>query len=98
MIEDIMKLGITNKFYDLLIEKHGYNLVLDMACNYELINKNINLLKSYGIIDIESLLLYREYILFYDTDYIIECFNKYDISKIVTEINDDYTEIDKVFK
>ena len=98
MIEDIMKLGITEEFYNKLLEIHGYNLVLDMACNYELINKNIQILKGFGIVDIDSLLLYREYLLLYDTEYIIDHFNKFDISSIVSKINEDYTEIDSVFE
>ena len=98
MIEDIMKIGISEEFYNKLVEVQGYNMVLDMACNYELINKNINTLKSFGITDIESLLLYREYIFFYDTDYIANCLGRLNNPTLISEINEDYTKIDSVFK
>ena len=97
MIEDIKKIGISDEFYNLLIENLGYDIVLNLACNYELVKKNINLLKSYGIENIEELLLNRDSLFLKDSEEIFEKLNKQDIETFVMLVNSDYTNIDSLF-
>ena len=97
MIEDIKKLGLSDNMYNELIEVNGYDLVLNMACNYELIANNVNLLRGYGIFNIYPILLHKNHILMYDSDYIVDKFRDVNISDMAKMINEDYTAIDFVF-
>lgn len=98
MIENINLIGISNEQVDLMIEKLGYDIVLSMACNHELVKANIELLKSLGINNINELLLNREGIFLIDTEELLSMFSKFNISQIVGLINEDYTVIDELYK
>ncbi len=96
MIDDIKLIGINDNQMDELIEKLGYDKVLNMACNHELIKENIDLLNSYGLKNIYELLLNKEYIFFIDTQELKEKFNRPDIIQMVDLINNGYLFIDDI--
>lgn len=95
MIENITLIGISDEFADEMIDKLGYDSVLNLACNHELVKKNIELLKSFGIKDIEALLLNREHIFLKASEGIVKKFSKYNIPALAELINNDYTVIDE---
>lgn len=97
MIEDITKIGITSEFADKMIDRLGYNTVLNIACNYPLVKENMNLLKSFGIQNIEDLLLNRSDIFLKDYDLLVKRFSKFNIPLLIQLINEDYTAIDELF-
>ena len=43
MIDNLYDIGLTKKFINELINTHGYDLILNLSCNYELINENIKI-------------------------------------------------------
>lgn len=97
MIENITKIGITSEFADKMIDRLGYNTVLNIACNYSLVKENINLLKSFGIKNIEDLLLNRSDIFLKNYDSLVKKFSKFNIPLLTKLINEDYTVIDELF-
>ncbi len=97
MIEDIKRIGISDNLYDEMIDTLGYDTVLNMACNYELVRANVNLFLNRGIIDITPILLHKDYILMKDTSEIEEALNKCNTINIIELINEDYTNIDRLF-
>lgn len=96
MIENIELIGLENEMLELIKEKMDYDIILNMACNHELIKNNIDLLRSFGIKNIESLLLNRENIFFMETIDLQKKFNNYNIEALVNLINEDYTVIDEI--
>ena len=96
MIENIKLIGVDDNTIEKMVNILGYDIVLNMACNHELVNKNIQLLKSVGINNIEQLLLNREYIFLKDNDFIKNCLSKYNLQPIVPLINEDYSVIDEI--
>ena len=97
MIDYISLAGISDELKDKMIDILGYDSVLNLACNYELVKNNISLFKQLGILDIESLLLNKDYIFLKETRDIFDGFNKFNISEIIDLINNDYDAIDVVF-
>lgn len=97
MIENIELIGLNNEIIKKIEEKLGYDTLLNMACNYENVKKNIDLLRLYNINVIDELLIYRNDVFLYDSNFLTEKFSKFDIPVFASLVNSDYTMIDEVF-
>lgn len=97
MIEYIELAGIDEVLKNKMIECLGYDTVLNMACNYKVVKNNIEILKSFGITNIEDLLLNKDYIFTLDNNKLINYFKKFNIPNFVNLINNDYNVIDEIF-
>ncbi len=97
MLDDIQTLGLSDDFYNEMLEKLGYDLTLNVACNCEKVKANIEILENFGIKNIESLLLNKTQIFFLDNEDLIKKFAQYNIPIVVNLINNDYTIIDDLF-
>ncbi len=97
MIENLYIIGLNDSNIEELISNIGYDNTLNLACNYEIVKSNIDLLKSFGITPIEELLLNRSFIFLDDPEDNTKKFAKFNISVLVDLINNDYTTIDEVF-
>lgn len=97
MLEDIKKLAFDSKFNNEIVDKLGYDLTLNVACNYNLVNKNIESLKSLGINNIETIFLNRTHLFLIPNEVLVKKFSKYNIPVIAGLIKEDYTIIDDLF-
>lgn len=97
MIEYIALAGISDELRDKMIDNLGYDSVLNLACNYELVKNNISLFRQLGIEDIDNLLLNKDYVFLKDTREIFNKFTNFNLNEIINLINNDYDAIDVVF-
>lgn len=97
MIDNIDLIGVEEETINEMMENLGYDGVLALACNYKLVKKNIELLKSFGIKNINELLINRDYIFLNDTEQLVKGFSKFNIPVLVDLINEDYNVIDEIF-
>ena len=97
MLEDIKKLTFDSKFNDEIVDKIGYDLTLNVACNYKLVNQNIESLKSFGIDNVKQIFLNRTHLFLLPNETLIKKFSKYNIPVIANLIKEDYTIIDDLF-
>lgn len=95
MIENSYDIGLKEEFVNNLIETHGYDLVLNLSCNYENIEKNINLLKTLNI-NIEDLIMYKPELFIMDPKYIYEKFSLVNLNTFITLLKEDITVIDEI--
>ena len=98
MIENIKLIGISDDLINKMINLLGYDIVLNMACNYKLVRDNIAYLKNIGITKIDLIVLNREYILLLDNDKLINLFSNSKIENLVGMINEDFTNIDLIYQ
>lgn len=96
MIENMLLIGLSDEFVDELIDKIGYDRVLNLACNYKKVKKNIDLLKSFGIKDINELMINRSYLFLEETDVLLKKFSQFNIPVVVELINEDLNVIDEI--
>lgn len=94
MLDDLKKIGLEDSFCDQMIDEFGYDLALNVACNYELVKTNIETLKRFGITNIEQLILKKIDIFLMDNEQLVKRFGKYNIPVAAKLINEDYTFID----
>ena len=97
MLEYIYLTGLNNELIEELTNTLEHNEILSLACNHERVKSNIELLKSFGIKNIDDLLLNRNYLFLKSTEEIAKKFSKFNIPVITELINTDYTVIDEVF-
>lgn len=97
MIDNIELAGIDESLKERMIDKLGYDIVLNMACNYKKVKENIEVLKQLGIRDIDELLINRNDIFTLNSGELIKKFSKFNIPTIVNLINEDYNVIDELF-
>ena len=97
MIKDLYNIGLNEQEVDEIIDELGYDEALNLSCNYELIKKNIDLLKSYGIKNIKQLIIYKEDLFLKNINDIVKMFSSYNIPVFVSLINEDVTTIDELF-
>ena len=97
MIEYIALAGISDELRDKMIDNLGYDSVLNLACNYELVKNNISLFRQLGIEDVDNLLINKDYIFLKDTREIFNKFTNFNLNEIINLINNDYDAIDVVF-
>ena len=96
MIENMLLIGICDEFIDELIDKIGYDRVLNLACNYEKVKKNRDLLKSFGIKDIDNLMIKRSHLFLEEPEILLKKFSQFNIPVVVELINDDVNVIDEI--
>ena len=96
MIENMLLIGISDEFIDELIDKIGYDRVLIFACNYEKVKKNRDLLKSFGIKDIDNLMIKRSHLFLEEPEILLKKFSQFNIPVVVELINDDVNVIDEI--
>lgn len=98
MIENLLKIGLNEELIEEMITLNGYDLILDLASNYELVSKNINVLVKFNIKNINEILLNRPDIFLKKTEIILKDFLKHNINYIVHSINEDNNNIDLLFE
>ena len=97
MIEDINLIGLPEETINDIEKKLGYDVILSFACNYKTVKANIELLKSFGLKNINDLILNRDYIFLLDTEQLVKKFSKFNFPVIANLINEDYSVIDEIF-
>lgn len=97
MIDFLLECNISEETLDELYDMHSFQL-FDLSCNSEEIIKIINYLRNIGIVNIEELLI-NETELFYKSKKWIESkISKYNISDFVSKVNNNYEDIEIIFK
>ncbi len=96
MIEDIVLTEINQDTLEKMYHQNGYDVMMSFACNHELVKKNIELLKSFGILKIEDLLINRSHLFLKDNEKLLKSFAKFNVANLVNLINEDYTMIDEL--
>ena len=97
MIEDLEFIDIKEKTKDEIEESMDYDILLNLASNFNIVNRNIWLLREMGIKDVDTLFKNRSDIFLMNTRKLFDKFSKYDIKDIVKDINSDYKAVDKIF-
>ena len=97
MIEDLEFIDIEDKTKDELEDYMDYDTILNLACNFNVVNRNIWLLKEMGITNTDLLFKKRSNIFLMNTRKLLDAFSKCDLEKIVKDINVDYSAIDNIF-
>ena len=97
MIQDIELIGVDKEVIDELIDKLDYSDVLNLACNYEIVKNNIDLLKSLGVKNIDDLLINRSSLFLEKSEKLRKKFSEFNIPVFVNLINMDYTVVDELF-
>ena len=97
MIEDLEFIDIEDKTKDELENYMDYDTILNLACNFNVVNRNIWLLKEMGITNTDLLFKKRSNIFLMNTRKLLDAFSKCDLEKIVKDINVDYSAIDNIF-
>ena len=96
MIEDLELIGLDEDLLEEMKQVLSYDNLLNLACNYKNVKESIELLKSYGIKNINELILNRHYIFLKGKEKLSLEFSKFDIKTFVALINEDYTTIDEL--
>lgn len=95
MIDYLYEKSITKETIEKLYNNDNID-ILSLNSNEEECKKTIDYLRSIGVNCIEDLLINRIE-LFYNSKYEVEkIFSKYNIPELVSKINDNYEEIDKI--
>ena len=98
MIDNIYLIGVDDSTIDKMIDNLGYDVVLNMACNYRDIKSNLDYLKEIGISNIGNILIH------YGDDLNDLPFNfqkyfmKRDILQLVKLINENYIYFKEIFE
>ena len=98
MIENLKLAGLNEELIEAMIENLGYDLVLNLACNYDKISSNINILKKYEIVNIDELLLYKPELFLNDSVHLLYLLMKKNISNLSELVKNDYNCIDMIFE
>lgn len=96
MNDDLNKLNLSNRCLDIIKNTFDYDTLASIAINHEIVNDNIKLLTSYGIINIDDLFVEKYYIFILKTEELVKKFSKYNIPVFVQIINNDFNAIDKI--
>ena len=97
MIEVLIKHGIS----DFAIERFKQFddiLINEIETNLDELEKTISFFKINGINCIEDVLLYRRDLLLFNSYKVKKLFNDYGLKEIVQLINEDYTNVDLLFR
>jgi len=97
MIEVLIKHGIS----DFVIERFKQFddiLINEIETNLDELEKTISFFKINGINCIEDVLLYRRDLLLFNSYKVKKLFNDYGLKEIVQLINEDYTNVDLLFR
>ena len=97
MIEVLIKHGIS----DFAIERFKQFddiLINEIETNLDELEKTISFFKINGINCIEDVLLYRRDLLLFNSYKVKKLFNDYGLKEMVQLINEDYTNVDLLFR
>lgn len=97
MIDFLKEYNIKEEIIEEMKKNNSPSLMFDLNCNEEECGKIINFLKSIGIENIDMLLLYELELFFKNKKSIELAFSKFNIQEFVEQINQDYTEIKKIY-
>ena len=96
MMENLEKINVSIDCMSRVCELVNPDVVISINNNYELINKNIELLRSYGIENIDEIFLNKHDMFLKETEQISKAFSNFNIPALVSIINEDYSVIDEV--
>ena len=97
MIEDLDFIDVEDKTKDEIEKCLDYDTILSLACNFNVVNRNIWLMKEMGIKNADILFKNRSNIFLMNTRKLLDTFSKYDIKQLAKDINRDYRAVDKIF-
>lgn len=96
MINDLNEINVSKKCLETLKKTFDYDTLVSLALNKDIINKNIKLLDSYGIENVDELFFNKYYIFILKTEELTKKFSKFNIPVFVQIINNDINAIDKI--
>ncbi len=96
MMNNLEKIKVSNDCINNICKLVDSDVILSINNNYDLINKNIDLLQSYGIENIDEIFLNKYYIFLKETERLVKGFSKFNIPVLVNIINEDYNTIDEI--
>ena len=97
MIEDLEFIDVEDKTREEIEESLDYDTILNLACNFNVVNRNIWLMKEMGIKNVDLLFKNRSNIFLMNTRKLLDMFSKHDIKQLAKDINSDYRAVDKIF-
>lgn len=97
MIDFLRDCDISEDTIDELYDLYSFQL-FDLSCNSDEIIKIIDYLRSIGIVNIEDLLINKTDIFYKTKKWIEDKISKYNIDEFVSKVNDNYDEIEIIFK
>lgn len=97
MIDFLKDYGISVETIEDLKRTQSPSFLFDLNCNDEECVKIINYLREIGINNIDELLLYESEIFFKVCKNVITAFSKCDIEELVELINEDASNIEKIY-
>ena len=92
--DDLKKINISKECLEVVKNTFDYDTIVSLAYNYENINNNIKMLKSYGLKDIDRFFIEKNHIFLIKSELLAKKFN---IPVFMEIINNDYSAIDKIF-
>ena len=95
--DDLKKINISKECLEVVINTFDYDTIVSLAYNYENINNNIKMLKSYGLKDIDRFFIEKNHIFLIKSELLAKKFSKFNIPFFMEIINNDYSAIDKIF-
>ena len=97
MIEVLIKHGLSDFAID-RIQEFDDILINEIESNLDEVEKTISFMKIIGVKYIEDVLLYRRDFLLFNSYKVKKLFNDYGLKEIVELINEDYTNVDLLFR
>ena len=94
----LLDLGIKENTINSIYTKYDEGVIDNFRVEEDNVEEVINYFREIGIVDIDNLLIFDLSIFTKDIDFIKECFNKQNIKEIVKSINEDITNITKIYK
>ena len=98
MIDFLEDLGIKRDTILKLNKIYEINQLYDLSCNKEECSKIIEYFRTIGIIEVDKLIEYRLDLFYKTLSQVEKLFQKLGESTIVTLINEDYTNIELLFR
>ncbi|CDA80790.1 unknown [Clostridium sp. CAG:594] len=95
--DDLKKINISKECLEVVKNTFDYDTIVSLAYNYENINNNIKMLKSYGLKDIDRFFIEKNHIFLIKSELLAKKFSKFNIPVFMEIINNDYSAIDKIF-
>ena len=95
MLGFLKKAAVSEETINYMRQNFSKTNIITLSDNEEECLKNIYLLKSFKIMNIEDLLRYETYIFFKSADRVYYELSKHNIAKVVEEVNEDFAAIEK---
>ena len=97
MIEDLEFIDVEEKTKSELEKSVDYDTLLNLACNFSTVNRNIWLLKEMGIENVDLLFINRSNIFLMNTRKLLDTITKKNVKQLISDINSDYRAVDQIF-